>query len=50
MKQLQYALNHQKDIAIIDTAGRLHTKKQLMDELTKSNDLFRKSYLKHRMR
>ncbi len=32
---VQYALNHQKDIAIIDTAGRLHTKKQLMDELTK---------------
>ncbi len=31
----QYALNNQMDIAIIDTAGRLHTKKQLMEELTK---------------
>ena len=31
----QYALNNQIDVAIIDTAGRLHTKKQLMEELTK---------------
>ncbi len=31
----QYALNNSRDIAIIDTAGRLHTKKQLMEELTK---------------
>lgn len=32
---VQYAMNSGKDIAIIDTAGRLHTKRQLMDELTK---------------
>lgn len=31
----QYALNNNYDIAIIDTAGRLHTKKHLMTELTK---------------
>jgi fused signal recognition particle receptor len=31
----QYALNNNMDVAIIDTAGRLHTKKQLMEELTK---------------
>lgn len=31
----QYAVNHMMDVAIIDTAGRLHTKKQLMEELTK---------------
>lgn len=31
----QYAVNHVMDVAIIDTAGRLHTKKQLMEELTK---------------
>jgi len=31
----QYALNNNIDVAIIDTAGRLHTKKQLMEELTK---------------
>ncbi len=31
----QYAVNHTMDVAIIDTAGRLHTKKQLMEELTK---------------
>jgi fused signal recognition particle receptor len=32
---VQYAQNHQMDVAIIDTAGRLHNKKHLMDELTK---------------
>ncbi len=32
---VQYAQNNHIDIAIIDTAGRLHTKKQLMEELTK---------------
>jgi len=31
----QYALNENMDVAIIDTAGRLHTKTQLMEELTK---------------
>lgn len=32
---VQYAQNHVCDVAIIDTAGRLHTKRHLMDELTK---------------
>lgn len=32
---VQYAVNSGADVAIIDTAGRLHTKKHLMDELTK---------------
>ena len=32
---VQYAMNNDCDIAIIDTAGRLHTKKNLMRELTK---------------
>ena len=32
---VQYALNNDYDVAIIDTAGRLHTKKHLMNELTK---------------
>lgn len=32
---VQYAQNANMDIAIIDTAGRLHTKIQLMEELTK---------------
>ena len=31
----QYAINNHIDVAIIDTAGRLHTKKHLMEELTK---------------
>ena len=31
----QFALNGGYDVAIIDTAGRLHTKKHLMTELTK---------------
>ncbi|NNF33034.1 MAG: signal recognition particle-docking protein FtsY [Saprospiraceae bacterium] len=32
---VQYAMNNDHDVAIIDTAGRLHTKKHLMKELTK---------------
>ena len=32
---VQYAINNQCDVAIIDTAGRLHTKINLMKELTK---------------
>jgi fused signal recognition particle receptor len=32
---VQYAMNNDHHVAIIDTAGRLHTKKQLMDELSK---------------
>lgn len=32
---VQYAINNKCDIAIIDTAGRLHTKINLMNELTK---------------
>jgi fused signal recognition particle receptor len=32
---VQYAQNQNADVAIIDTAGRLHTKKQLMEELSK---------------
>ncbi len=32
---VQYAINHNCDVAIIDTAGRLHTKLNLMKELTK---------------
>lgn len=32
---VQYAMNNDHHVAIIDTAGRLHTKRQLMDELSK---------------
>ncbi len=32
---VQYAMNNNCDVAIIDTAGRLHTKKHLMEELSK---------------
>ncbi len=32
---VQHAVNTQRDVVIIDTAGRLHTKKHLMQELTK---------------
>ena len=32
---VQYALHNKLDVAIIDTAGRLHTKINLMNELTK---------------
>ena len=32
---VKYAIENKIDVAIIDTAGRLHTKKNLMDELSK---------------
>lgn len=32
---VQYAVNNNCDVCIVDTAGRLHTKKHLMDELSK---------------
>ena len=32
---VQYGKNHGADVIIIDTAGRLHTKRHLMDELSK---------------
>ncbi|MCB9283794.1 MAG: signal recognition particle-docking protein FtsY [Lewinellaceae bacterium] len=32
---VQYAVNNKLDVAIVDTAGRLHTKINLMNELTK---------------
>lgn len=41
---VQYALNANMDVAIIDTAGRLHTKIQLMDELTKIKRSIDKKY------
>lgn len=34
-ESVNYALEHGIDVAIIDTAGRLHNKKYLMDELSK---------------
>lgn len=40
----QYAINNHMDIAIIDTAGRLHTKTQLMEELTKIKRSIEKKY------
>lgn len=40
---IQYALNQQCDVAIIDTAGRLHTKINLMQELTKIKKSIEKS-------
>ncbi len=39
---LQMALNQKADYCILDTAGRLHTKENLMDELTKSRNVLRK--------
>lgn len=40
---VQYAQNNEIDLCIIDTAGRLHTKKHLMEELTKiSNSINKK--------
>jgi len=40
---VQYAMNNDIDLCIIDTAGRLHTKKHLMEELTKiSNSINKK--------
>ncbi len=41
---VQYAQNNDMDVAIIDTAGRLHTKIQLMEELTKIKRSIEKKY------
>jgi len=41
---VQYAQNLKLDIAIVDTAGRLHTKKHLMTELTKIKNSISKKY------
>ncbi|MEZ4984590.1 MAG: signal recognition particle-docking protein FtsY [Saprospiraceae bacterium] len=40
---VKYAMEHQCDVAIIDTAGRLHTKYNLMQELTKIRNSVSKS-------
>jgi fused signal recognition particle receptor len=40
----QYAQNNGMDVAIIDTAGRLHTKIGLMDELSKIKRSIEKKY------
>ena len=34
---INYAKNHQADVLLVDTAGRLHNKKNLMNELAKIN-------------
>lgn len=39
---LQMAMNLGADYCILDTAGRLHTKENLMDELTKSKNVLKK--------
>lgn len=39
---LQAALNQKADYCILDTAGRLHTKENLMDELAKSKNVLKK--------
>lgn len=39
---LQAAINQKADYCILDTAGRLHTKENLMDELTKSKNVLKK--------
>lgn len=39
---LQAALNQNADYCILDTAGRLHTKENLMDELVKSKNVLKK--------
>jgi fused signal recognition particle receptor len=41
-ESLKIAKNDNYDIVLIDTAGRLHTKKNLMDELTKINNAINK--------
>jgi len=41
---VQYAMNNDMDVAIIDTAGRLHTKKHLMVELTKIKNSIDKKF------
>ncbi|GAB1398512.1 hypothetical protein MASR1M65_32920 [Saprospiraceae bacterium] len=38
---VQYAINNQLDMAIIDTAGRLHTKTNLMQEPYQNKTLHR---------
>jgi fused signal recognition particle receptor len=40
----QYALDNNCDVAIIDTAGRLHTKTSLMQELTKIKKSIEKAF------
>ena len=39
-----YAKNHGTDVLVIDTAGRLHNKKNLMDELAKMKRIIEKEY------
>jgi fused signal recognition particle receptor len=39
---LQAAMNAKADYCILDTAGRLHTKENLMEELTKSKNVLKK--------
>lgn len=39
---LQAAINQSADYCILDTAGRLHTKENLMDELAKSKNVLKK--------
>jgi fused signal recognition particle receptor len=39
---LQAAINQNADYCILDTAGRLHTKENLMEELTKSKNVLQK--------
>lgn len=39
---LQAAINQKADYCILDTAGRLHTKENLMDELVKSKTVLKK--------
>jgi len=41
---VQYAQNLDLDVCIIDTAGRLHTKKHLMEELTKIKNSINKKF------
>jgi fused signal recognition particle receptor len=41
---VQYAVDHNCDVAIIDTAGRLHTKINLMKELSKIRRSITKSF------
>ncbi len=39
---LEYAINENSDVVIIDTAGRLHTKSNLMEELSKIKRVLQK--------
>ncbi len=41
-ESLKYAVDHSMDVAIIDTAGRLHNKIHLMNELTKIKTVMKK--------